>query len=291
MRTILATGAVLVASLLLLAPGLAAVDGDAAPAPDNPPPARDQPADAGGVESDAPAAELDGGVQMVELVFDGRKVRGRIVLETDELMRIESVGGGIIGYGKDDRTQIRRFSIGRCAYYEEQGDYFRERAWKVEDAPTEFVKARQAYQQALAHAEVEEDRVRLEARLAGVASDRDEWQKEVMRKAEIDKARQEAELVRLEQELTRQKLTTLRRHENNIQQLRTTQAEMEQQMGRIIVLLEDLDRKFEDLEDDVHRLRYLDRTFITQTVFLDLKRSHVELERQVGRLERQTQRK
>ena len=65
---------------------------------------------------------------------------------------------------------------------------------------------------------------------------------------------------------------------------------MQRDMRRFAGHLEELGRRIEEVEDDVERVRHLDRTFIRTNIFLDLKRAHERLDRDVQRLRREADR-
>ncbi|MHC4592658.1 MAG: hypothetical protein ACYS8L_08195 [Planctomycetota bacterium] len=241
-----------------------------------PPPAAEAP--------EAEVAPAEGVVEMVELTLEGRKVRGRVVFEDDELLRVERLGAGVIGYRKELVKEVKRFTMSPEAYLEQIGDHHHAGAWDSEDSPAPFIKARQAYQRALAQSTGTQDRARLSAKLEALAADRVEWQKEALRREEIRQARHETELIKVETEVARQKLDALKRQEEQIQQLWAALRQMEQHRAYVLAALDDFGRALEDLEEDVDRLRHLDRIYIRNTVFLDLKRSHMDLRRQVDRL-------
>lgn len=270
--------------LLLVCVGL--VVAQEAPAAGEPPPS-----DAEGPPAGAePLVDSAGNVEMVEITLDRRKIRGRLLDEDEGAIRIEGLGGGVIGYRKDRIRDLRRFRIPLSAYYEGRGQFHHERAWQVEDGPPEFIKARQALQKALAHAVSEKDRTRLAARLEALAADREEWQREAVRREEIKKAQHEAELVKLEKELAEEKLDGVRRHEQDIRELQDSLRRMQQQTRSFVTLVEDLNRKVRDIEDDLDRFFGAQRTFITYGIFVDLQRSHEQLRREVDRLERKVER-
>jgi len=229
--------------------------------------------------------EPDGAVPMVELSLEGTTVRGRLISETDQVIRVEPFGGGTIGYRKDAVGSLRRFSVTGEAYYEEYGDYWHERAWTAEDAPAAFIRARQALQKALLRVRHEEARARLNAKLQAIAADREEWQKEALRKAELDAVRRQAELAELEKELTQEKIAALKRQDQEIQRLQVALGETQRQTQHLLNVVVDIGRRLDRLEDDVDRIDRLDAVFITHSVFLDLKREHLQLKREVERLE------
>jgi len=244
-------------------------------------PAAEQPADAS-----AQGAATQGEVQMAELQLAGRTVEGRLVFEDDKIVRIESIGAGVIGYGRANIREIRLFIIPESAFQERYGDYYHERAWGVDDAPAELARARQAYDQALLLAGTDEARKRLRAKLDVLAADREEWQLEVLRAQELARARHQTELARLETQLTKEKIEALRRQEQELQALRTAVRRMETDSRLLLRMVEDLQADVRELEEDVDDVRNLGNVFIRTSVFLDLRRSHERLEREVRRLER-----
>jgi len=237
-----------------------------------------------------PLPEPAGAVPMVEFALEGTKVRGRLISETDQLIRVEPLGGGTIGYRKDAVGDLRRFSLSGEAYHEEYGDYWHERAWTADDPSAEFAKARQALQKALLYAGSDDARARLNAKLQAVSADREEWQKEALRKAEVEAARQQADLARAQKELTQERLAALKRQEQDIQRIQAALGETQRQIQHLLNVAVDVGRRLDRLEEDMDRLDRLDTIFITQSVFLDLKRAHLELKRQVDRLEQMIRR-
>ena len=200
-------------------------------------------------------------IDMVELTLQRDKLRGRLLFENDESLNVEPVGGGAIGYRKENVVGIRRFTVPAIDYYVEVGTFHRQQAWKVDDAPTMFVKARQAYQKAQALADSEGSRARMDTLLEAVTTERQQWQHEMLQKEQLARARYETELARLKRDLTQGELTTVANHTEAILELQTAVREL----GR-----------------DLHNLT---RRIVSNESFLDLKRSHERLERDVDRLE------
>jgi vacuolar-type H+-ATPase subunit I/STV1 len=238
-------------------------------------------------EAAQPAAPGGASVDMAELALEGRAVRGRVVFENDQVIRLESPDGGVIGYPKESIGGLRRFTLSRGAYEEEHGDYCRQHARQAEDALSEFAKARQAYQTAMAYAASDADRLRLKAKLEAVAAERDEWQADEARKAQIEKMRQEAELIKLEKQLTQEKLAAFRQQEEDLRRLQVAFRDSQLQMQQFANAIADLARRMDALERYMDDLERRQAVFITNTVFLDLKRAHSDLQREVERLERE----
>ncbi|MHC4480433.1 MAG: hypothetical protein ACYS1C_05620 [Planctomycetota bacterium] len=253
--------------------------------------ARAQEPDAPAPESprEVEAAPTEGVIQMAELALEGRRVRGRVVSESDVIIRVESPGSGVIGYHKDAVEDLRRFTLSARAYFEGIGDYYQGAAWEADDAPAAFRKARQAYLRALAHGEDEAQKSRLTSKLEAVAADREEWQREAMRREELEKIRHEKDLARLEKELTAERLAAIQRHEQQIEQLWQAVRDLDQHRQSVLAALDQMGHAIEELHEDVDHLRHRDRVFIRSTVFLDLKRAHERLQREVDRLERMVQ--
>jgi len=224
-------------------------------------------------------------VQMVELNFGERRVVGRLLMETDKMIRVESPGGGAIGYDKGTIESIRRYTVAAFQYHEGLGDSYRDRAWKVDDAPDQFVRARTAYRRALELSRQPDVRQRLERKLQNLTEGRQEWQRESLRREELRKAAAEADLTELEKQLTEERLATLQRHERILQQMHTAIQDLREENRRVVYAIENLEQHVEDLEEDVDDLERRDNLFITSRVFLDLRSSHRRLERKVEHLE------
>ena len=242
-------------------------------------------------EPAAEVAEPGRTVQMVELMLPGRTVEGRLVFEDDALVRVEAIGSGVIGYARGSIRDLRRFTISASAFQERHGDHYHGRAWEAEDAPAEFARARQAYQRALLAAETDEDRARLKSKLDVLAADRDEWQQEALRAQQLDLARHEVELAVLEKELTREKISALQRQEQELQALRAAVQRMQTDGQVLARMVEALQADLLNLEDEVDDLDDLDNLFVRTNVFVDLRREHERLEREVQRISRNVEQK
>jgi len=225
-------------------------------------------------------------VPMVEVPVGKSTVRGRLLSETDEMIKIESLGRGIIGYRKEGMAEIKRFDVTAADYYTRLGDFHHERAWRVEDGAEEFLKSRQAYLRALSAGPAAAEEQSIRAKLELLSDDRDEWQKEALRKAELEKAQHEVELMKIRQEVAREQLKTAVEQQAQIQALGNAMHELQDQMARLVAFVDKLSIDVEDLEDEVDDLDRRRRVYITNTVFMDLKRAHDSLEREVRRLER-----
>lgn len=261
----------LVAAFILVTGALLAQE---APEPEQPP------------ESATPALEVPADtVQMVEVVLEDRVVRGRLLNETDESVRVQALAGWTSAYRKDAVRELRRFSVPAYAYYEELGGYYQEQAWEAEDPPAVFLQARSAYRSALQHAEAPDVRKRLNQRLDQLEADRKEWQQELLRRQEASKARQEAETARIEKDLARERLESLRRQQEMTDRLARAVQQIQDSNLRITRALEEMDRRLAELEDEVDDLDYRRRHFVSHTVFIDLRREHQRLKTRVDRLE------
>ncbi len=261
----------LVAMFILVTGALLAQE---APEPEQPPesatPALEEPADT---------------VEMVEVVLEDRVVRGRLLNETDESVRVQALAGWTSAYRKDAVRELRRFSVPAYAYYEELARYYQEQAWEAEDPPAMFLQARRAYRGALQHAEAPDVRERLNQRLDELEADRKEWQQELLRRQEASKAQHEAEMARIESDLARERLESLRRQEELVDRLARAIQQIQDSNLRITRALEEMDRRLAELEDEVDDLDYRRRHFVNHTVFFSLRREHQRLKARVDRLE------
>ncbi|MFO8006973.1 MAG: hypothetical protein R6V05_04470 [Candidatus Brocadiia bacterium] len=241
----------------------------------------EQPPETAGAALEEPAET----VQMVEVVLENRVVRGRLLNETEESVRLQALAGWTSTYRKEAVQELRRFSLPAHAYYRELAQYYQEQAWDAEDPPSVFLQARRAYRRALQHAESAEVRERLRRQLDQLEADRNEWQQEMLRRQEARKARHEAEMARIEKELARERLESLRRQEELIERLGRAVQQVQESNLRITRALEELDRRLAELEDEVDDLDYRRRHFVRHTVFVDLRRDYQRLEARVDRLE------
>ena len=239
--------------------------------------------------AELPAVEAGGDVPMAELTLGDRRVSGRVISETDQMIRIERLGGGIIGYNKDTVREIRRFSVSPAAYYEELGDHYRQAAWDSGDAATSFAKAALAYGRALADARTKEEKDRIPVKVQAVANDRAEWHRDALRQEQLKQARYDTQMLELETQLTKAKLAALDRQQAELADLRVQVKNLQTEMGRLQFVVDNLDRDLDGLTERVDQFRFLDRTFVTTNIFLDLERSHQDLRREVDRLERVVQ--
>lgn len=242
------------------------------------------------VEADAEAEWEVGArseaIPMAEVLLDKETVRGRVLLETDDVLRLSSFGKGVIGLRIGAAREIRRFDLPPAVYFEEMGDFHQQRAWSVDDGATEFVKARQAYMNARRHARGQAERLRIQERLDHLAAERLEWQEEALRREELRRAQEQTELIRVQKKIAEEQLEAGRRHERYIEDLVRAVADLDGRLDRVSIVLEALSDDMEDLEDDVSTLSRRDRSYVSVQVFQDLKRSHDSLSRDVDRLRR-----
>ena len=108
----------------------------------------------------------------------------------------------------------------------------------------------------------------------------------MLRAQELERARHQTQLARLETQLTEEKIKALRRQEQELQALRTVVRRMETDSRLLLRMVEDLEADVRELEDDIDDVRNRDNVFIRTSVFVDLRRSHERLEREVQRIER-----
>ena len=225
-------------------------------------------------------------VPMIELVLPGRTVRGRLVREDEDLIRVQAVGTGVIGYARATVREMRRFSVTKGAFAEMEGDYHHKIAWDADDGPAEFVRARQAYQRALVAADTDGDRARVQAKLELLAGDRREWQQEALRAQELAIGLHEIEIAALETQLTRQKLEMLQRQAQDIEALKAAIQQIQADGQLLTRMVKELEADLIDLEEEVDDLDDLDNFYVRTNVFHDLRRSHERLEREVQRINR-----
>ncbi len=225
-------------------------------------------------------------VPMAEILVKDRRIRGRIVLETETSLRIDPPARSPVAYPLDSVQDIQRFTLPAHEYYEEVGDAWRDEAWEAQDPPEAFMRARRAYRKALERAPNAGDRERLRARLETIAAERDEWQQEALKEQQLRKAAHEADAARIEKELAQERLASVRRQEQVLEELKASLGQTEDRLRRLEYFAREVTREIEDLEKDIDRLYSRHRTYVRTTVFLDLKREHQEVEERLERLER-----
>jgi galactokinase len=218
-----------------------------------------------------------------------QQVEGRLVAEDDTIIRVATPAGGTTAYLREEIEDLELFAIGARQWHERVGDYHQERAWEVEEPVPELNRARRAYQRGLLYATEPDEEELLKSKLEMLAADRRELQQERLRHVELQEAREKAELVRLERQLTEARLEALAEQRAEIAQLGRLMQENQRRMALLDQRIELLDRRVEELDDDVDRLRRFDFDvhFVRRSPFLRLKRDVERLEREVGRLERE----
>lgn len=219
-------------------------------------------------------------VPVVELQLSGRTVRGRLMAESDDALRVEAPGAGTIGYSKESVQDVRRFTVPAHDYLEQVGDHYAERMWDSPDAPSLFARARRAYAEAHDRAPTPGAQERLEEKVARLEAEREAWQQEKLRRDELARAEAETEAARLGRELAERKLASLERVQQQLadqqqlmQRLTSELAQLSAEargMSRDLALLA---RQMDYLEDEVEELAHLDRIFVTHHVFYDLRRA------------------
>jgi hypothetical protein len=247
------------------------------------PAAMGEPADTSDLGNVLPASSSE--VPMAEFQSGGRSVTGRIVQEDETTIVVETAAGGSIGYQKEGLRALRRYTVSLTAYYEGTGDYYHDRAWTAEEPDVDHMRARQAYRRALLAASTPEDQQRVTAKLEALAEDRQEWQAEAVRREEVKRAAQEAELARIQTELAQESLVRIARHEQTMRDMAEMIRRLQGEMIRLARMVENLEDQIEDLEDDIYRAYARDRVYVTNAVFVDLRNRHFELERRVKQLE------
>ncbi len=169
-------------------------------------------------EQQGPAAPRP--VAMAELTLDdGTSVTGRLAKEDEQTVQVTSFAGSTIGYARTHIESVRHFSLPAEAFAEQAGDYQAGQLWRAADGPGAYVKARDQYVQAMLLAATAEDRDRIEAKTALLEKEREALQAEAMRKAQAQKAADEADALRLQKQLTQQQMAALQALAPRLQQL------------------------------------------------------------------------
>jgi len=211
-------------------------------------------------------------VRMAEVTqLQGRRVEGRIVHEDDERIDLEQPGGSVTGYAKHMiRPDIRRFTISKMAWVEMGGDLRQSGALDSPNPSTELLKALHAYEQARLLATSPEDRKRLDAKADTVLQMQDAWHAESVRRQDLEIMTQQAELLKLQQQLTREKLAALDQQRQEIVRLHNELGRLQAQNRDLATYADNLAEAITELQDDMDDLQNLDQFFVRTNVFVQL---------------------
>jgi len=193
-------------------------------------------------------------VPVVRFALGKTIVRGKVVGEDDQMLRVEGLDGSVIGYSKDTVRDIERAPMPAAQYHEMVGDYFLERASLAQGTPDDFVRARRAYQKSLSLRPTPE----VTDKLAQVAGEREEWQREALRRKELEEAQARIELVKLQKETLEKELALQRETLAAVQEQARTLAQAQRRMdelARAVAFIQaqnrELQLKLRDMEDDI----------------------------------------
>jgi len=228
------------------------------------------------------------GVKMAEFLMRGRMVRGKIIHEDDDIIKIQRLGAGEIGYDKALIEGLRRYTLSRSEYNEILGDHYADRTWDFEDDEADFLRARRSYQRALAGALDEKARDRLQKKLENILAERNEWQEEAIRRLQLQKAEDEAEAARLQKELTKKNLEAADRFGELAEKLQERVGRLESNSDLLARELRDISRVISDMRRDIERLE--DDVRRPTVVVYSLRRSFDTLVSRVDALERRVNR-
>jgi archaellum component FlaC len=240
-----------------------------------------------------PADQAAAPVLMVELDFaDGSRVTGRLAAEDADTISVTALDGSTTAYRRASVKQVQRYTIPAADYAEQAGDYLARRFWRAENPPDTYVQAREQYEAALTLNEAAKDHRRLVEKLEALEKDRQAWQTEMVRRAEVKNAQDQAELTRLESEVARQRLTTLKDHEQRLQQqeaqirqMNTTLTALQQQADAADTAVNGLDSNVTQLSQAVDTLDQQAQSFVTQATFNELRSFCDNLATDVQRLQ------
>jgi hypothetical protein len=206
-----------------------------------------------------PPGQAPAPVPMVELTFEGGKtVTGRLIREDAQVVQITSLGGSSMGYPRALVQGVRRFSLSPADYSEQAGDFLAGQIWTAKEGSGVYVKAREQYQAALLLAAADQDRGRVQARVAALERERDALQAEALRQQDLQKARDEADLVRLQQKLTQEQLAAmqtfeprLKQVEQGLNQTKLAIVALQDAANNISRTLDDQGRQLARMQDDL----------------------------------------
>ncbi len=207
----------------------------------------------------------------------------------DRLGKGERLGGGEIGYDKNLVQDLKRYEVPRYAYHESVGDYWAAKAWDFEDDQIDFIKARKAYQVALSHSPSGTSKERLQTKHDNMLKERDEWQREAIRRQELLKAEEEAKNARLQKELTQRELAALKELSGVKEELQTTMDRLRNDIAALGREIRSINRALKDMEEDIEDLEARWRRRPTVLIY-DLRRSHDSLRHRLDEMEREMRR-
>lgn len=218
-------------------------------------------------------AEPSQPVQMVRFMLNQKQVVGQLVDEKEGAITVRAPGRGTITYEKSRIDELKRFTIGRAAYFEKLGDYFAGQVWDFQNDEQDFARAQKYYLQGMTQAPEGGLKERLKRKYQGVEKQRREWQEEALRREELRHAEEKTQKAELEKELAQKKLNELEgalsaveRLQSGYRGLRKKLAHIEDKINavegfagknrRLIHRLRDtqewLEEEIDDLEDDLH---------------------------------------
>lgn len=207
-------------------------------------------------ESDEKVAIGGDKISLVELELKGRTITGRLISETEEVMKVKVLGAGEIGYSKKLINNVKRRSVTRDVYYEMVGDYYANRTWDFKNDLEDFIQARKNYARALLYARSEERKMELREKYENIKKEREEWHRENVKQEELRKAEKEAQTAELEKELTRKQLENLesmRAYRQRIFQLEDAVGQLSREVQRLRSLVFELEDELSDLESVYYR--------------------------------------
>jgi len=219
-------------------------------------------------------------IDMAELTFHGRKVRGRVIAETETTIHIEGLGGGTTGYPKKGAEDLRRFALKSSLYFEQRADVVHESVWTAGDPGVEAMTARRLYLRALTLTDTDEQTARLKRKMENLATLREQLHKEDLHREELRKAKAEADLVEKEKMLAEAKLKSLEQYDKAITQLQKEFLALHERNRVLATAIEELAEEAEDMADEIDDLDN------NRTLIINLNRNYETLKGDVDRLRR-----
>lgn len=201
-------------------------------------------------ETDDEVTISDEKITLVELELKGRKITGRLISDTDDVMKVKVLGAGEIGYSWKLINNVKRRTVTRDVYYEMVGDYYANRTWDFKNDLEDFIQARKSYARALLYAKSDERKAELREKYENIQQEREEWQRENVKQEQLRKAEKEADTAELQKELTRQKLDNL----ESIQAYRRRIIQLEDAVGQLSREVQYLRSVVYELEDELSDL-------------------------------------
>ena len=212
-------------------------------------------------ETAAPAEDTNAAVSaktipVVRFALGKMIVRGRLLTETEDMLHVENVNGSVIGYRRSDIKGLQRRDMPAEAYHEMVGDRHKDNVWDFKDDPDDFARAHRAYEKSLTIRVTES----ATAKMARLQKEREEWQREMLRRKELEEAdariallRRQKEALQEQAEAQRDIVDLLAQQAEALRKMAARQIDIARGLERVSERLRAVQRDVDDLETDIAR--------------------------------------